>query len=99
MGFFRKKEDRVYPLQEAIRLLKTEKYKNYTTIPVGNGYQLVSEEKVKRHIEVLKIEQNSQRTNFINGISENGLYGNLNIVPSHYNGKEVKRDLKQNQIR
>ena len=41
MGLFSKK-DRVYPLTEAMRLLKTAKYAHYTTIPVGDGYKLVS---------------------------------------------------------
>ena len=41
MALFNKKKDKVYSLGEAMRLLQTKKYENYTTIPEDDGYRLV----------------------------------------------------------
>ena len=100
MGFFSKKEDRIYSLHEAMKLLKTEKYEYYTTIPVGNGYKIVPEERIKKQVELIKKgkEENSQRINFLNEISEGGSYSNINMRASYDRTNEFNRASKQNQI-
>ena len=50
MGFFNKK-DKVYPLKEAMKLLGTKKYEGYTTVPVGDGFKLVTQAEGDEHIE------------------------------------------------
>lgn len=88
MGLFNRK-NKVYSLQEAMKLLKTGKYENYTTMPVGNGYKLVPEKEVSRHIESLKIQGNTQtrREKFLNGMSGNGVY---NVKPNYNNWQAAK---------
>ena len=67
MGIFsiKKKDDKIYSLKDAIKLLQTSKYQNYTTIPVGDGYKLVP-----MHPLVIKQEEisfiNTKRNNFLN---------------------------------
>ena len=46
MGLFNRKENRVYSLEQALKLLKTPQYAKYTTIPVGNGFKLVLEKEI-----------------------------------------------------
>lgn len=91
MGFFNRKEEKVYILSEAMRLLKTKKYANYTTIPVGNGYKLVPIEKASQHIKTLKIGVNQdRRDNFLNEISGQGTYRNANTILDYNNYQSVK---------
>ena len=79
MGLFSKK-DRVYPLTEAMRLLKTAKYAHYTTIPVGDGYKLVSEVEASKHVEQLKTQEKikTQRQSFLSEMSGNSRHNNIN---------------------
>lgn len=101
MGFFSKK-DRVYPLTEAMRLLKTAKYANYTTIPVGNGYKLVPEGEASKHVEQLKVQKGKiERQNFLNEMSGNGMYKNnayqnINIKPNYNDYQSARGYKKQN---
>lgn len=70
MGFFNKR-DKVYSLQEAMRLLGTKKYEGYTTVPVGDGFKLVTQEEGDKHIESYRKQKRGQ---FLEEISGNGAY-------------------------
>ena len=68
MGFFKKK-DKVYPLKEAMKLLGTKKYEGYTTVPVGDGFKLVTQAEGDEHIESYRKQKRGQ---FLEEISGNG---------------------------
>lgn len=70
MGFFNKK-DKVYPLKEAMKLLGTKKYEGYTTVPVGDGFKLVTQAEGDEHIESYRKQKRGQ---FLEEISGNGAY-------------------------
>ena len=70
MGFFNKR-DKVYSLQEAMRLLGTKKYEGYTTVPVGDGFKLVTQAEGDEHIESYRKQKRGQ---FLEEISGNGAY-------------------------
>ena len=70
MGFFNKK-DKVYPLKEAMKLLWTKKYEGYTTVPVGDGFKLVTQAEGDEHIESYRKQKRGQ---FLEEISGNGAY-------------------------
>ena len=70
MGFFKKK-DKVYSLQEAMKLLGTKKYEGHTTVPVGDGFKLVSQAEGDKHIESYRKQKRGQ---FLEEISGNGAY-------------------------
>ena len=70
MGFFNK-NDKVYPLKEAMKLLGTKKYEGYTTVPVGDGFKLVTQAEGDEHIESYRKQKRGQ---FLEEISGNGAY-------------------------
>ena len=70
MGFFNKK-DKVYPLKEAMKLLGTKKYEGYTTVPVGDGFKLVTQAEGDEHIESYRKQKRGQ---LLEEISGNGAY-------------------------
>ena len=73
MGLFDRK-DKLYSLEEALGLLKRSKYKNHTTIPVGNQFKLVLEEDIKNQEEICKsrnMYSNTRRKDFLKNQREN----------------------------
>ena len=97
MGIFsiNKKEDKIYSLKDAIKLLQTSKYQNYTTIPVGDGYKLVP-----MHPLVIKQEEisfiNTKRNNFLNRMTKGVESQEVNKVPN-YNNYQASKGYKQSQ--
>ena len=91
MGIFNinKKEDKIYSLKDAMKLLQTSKYQNYTTIPVGDGYKLVP-----MHPLVIKQEEisfiNTKRNNFLNRMTEGVKTQGFTKVPNYNNYQESK---------
>ena len=88
-----KKERKIYSLSEAIKLLQTSKYKNYTTIPVGNGYQLVP---MERKIQVAECQEKSssikaKRCDFLNRMTKKVNKEEFIIVPNYNNYQSAKR--------
>lgn len=94
MGIFSrgKNERKIYSLSEAIKLLKTNKYQNYTTIPVGNGYRLVPMQQSTQGIQ--EDEKNSftkvKRHDFLNRMTENVDNQEFTKVPNYNNYQAVK---------
>ena len=97
MGIFNinKKEDKIYSLKDAMKLLQTSKYQNYTTIPVGDGYKLVP-----MHPLVIKQEEisfiNTKRNNFLNRMTKGVESQEVNKVPN-YNNYQASKGYKQSQ--
>ena len=97
MGIFgiKKKDDKIYSLKDAIKLLQTSKYQNYTTIPVGDGYKLVP-----MHPLVIKQEEisfiNTKRNNFLNRMTKGVESQEVNKVPN-YNNYQASKGYKQSQ--
>lgn len=90
MGLFSNKPKKMYTLGEAKRILGQEKYRGYTTVPVEteNGilYQIereaiVAEKARKERLEGTRNTQDRSKTtgreNFVNQLSGNGTYYNL----------------------
>lgn len=94
MGIFsiKKKEDKVYSLKDAIKLLQTNKYRNYTTIPVGEGYRLVPMQQPTQSVQ--EQEEISftkvKRHNFLNRMTENIDSQEFTKVPNYNNYQETK---------
>ena len=94
MGIFsiKKKEDKVYSLKDAIKLLQTSKYQNYTTIPVGEGYRLVPMKQPtqsgQEHEEISFTKV--RRHNFLNRMTENVNNQEFTKVPNYNNYQEAK---------
>lgn len=90
MGFFRKKDNKVYSLEQALKILKMPQYEKYTTVPVGNGFKLVPE------TEAMICSNNGKRNkfknkrdSFIKQLSEQ--YDNVNTVPNYNNYQTARR--------
>lgn len=97
MGLFSRKENRVYSLQEAIKMLNMKKYEGYTTIPTGEGYfKLVPEELASKHISQYKNKtkigetHKNKRNIFVEEVSESGIYRNINSG-TNYNNNQLTR--------
>ena len=97
MGIFsiKKKDDKIYSLKDAMKLLQTSKYQNYTTIPVGDGYKLVP-----MHPLVIKQEEisfiNTKRNNFLNRMTKGVESQEVNKVPN-YNNYQAAKGYRQSQ--
>ena len=94
MGIFsiQKKEDKIYSLKDAMKLLQTSKYQNYTTIPVGEGYRLVP---MQQLAQVVQKQGNSnftkkKRNNFLNRMTEGVKTQGFTKVPNYNNYQESK---------
>ena len=98
MGLFSKKEDKVYSLKEALKLLKMSKYAKYTTVPMGNGYKIVPETEVIVHnsdaIETNRFKQ--RRGNFVSQVSGQGTYGSISTAPNYNNYQSARNYQNQN---
>lgn len=94
MGIFsiKKKKDKIYSLKDAMKLLQTSKYQNYTTIPVGEGYRLVPMQQptqsLQEHEEISFAKV--KRHNFLNRMTENINSQKFTKVPNYNNYQEVK---------
>lgn len=100
MGFFSRKKDKIYSLGEAMKLLQTSKYENYTTIPEEGGYRLVPMEQPIRSGELQNISYTQiKRQNFLNNIDarmKQDQIENKSDVPN-YNNYQSARKYNQNQ--
>ena len=54
-----------------MKLLGTKKYEGYTTVPVGDGFKLVTQAEGDEHIESYRKQKRGQ---FLEEISGNGAY-------------------------
>lgn len=92
MGLFSKKEDRVYSLEEALKLLKMPQYAKYTTVPMGHGFKIVPEKEVVIHSDAIETNGFKQRRGiFVSQVSEQGKYGSISIVPNYNNYQSARR--------
>lgn len=97
MGLFNRKENRVYSLEQALKLLKTPQYAKYTTIPVGNGFKLVLEKEIITDSDELESKGFKQRRiKFLDQISGQGT--DNNPVPDYNNYQSARRYQNQNNI-
>lgn len=96
MGLFSRK-NKIYPLKEAMEKLKMPKYADFTTVPVGNGYKLVPEKEVSKHIEVLKTPGLTQikREKFLNEMSGNGVYKDSKNQKPNYNYWQASKNYQK----
>ena len=92
MGLFGKKEDVVYSLEQALKLLKMPRYAKYTTIPVDNGFKLVREKEVCIYNEDIETNGFKQRrVNFVSQVSEQGRYGSISTEQNYNNYQSARR--------
>ena len=99
MGLFSKIENRVYSLEQALKLLKMPQYAKYTTVPVGDGFKLVPEKEVVSYSDSLQTTGFKQRRgNFINKLSGQGIYSSISTVPNYNNYQSARRNQNQNNI-
>lgn len=97
MGFFNRKKDRVYSLSEAMKLLQTKKYENYTTIPEENGYRLVPMQEQIVYSETEGISYGKEKRNrFVSRLAEQVDYNETNKLPN-YNNYQSAKNYKANQ--
>ena len=96
MGIFSKKEDRIYSLEQALKLLKMPQYAKYTTVPVGDGFKLVSEKEVNIYSDEIETNGFKQRRgNFVSQVSGEGRYSNISTVPNYNNYQSARSYQKQ----
>ena len=97
MGFFsRNKENRVYSLEQALRLLKMPQYAKYTTVPVGDGFKIVPETEVIVHNDAIETNGfKERRGKFLNQVSEQGTYRNVSTEPNYNNYQSTRGYQKQ----
>lgn len=96
MGFFSRKENKVYSLEQALKLLKMPQYAKYTTVPVGDGFKLVPEKEVDIYND--EIETNGfkqRRENLVSQLSGQGRYSNISTVPNYNNYQSARSYQKQ----
>lgn len=92
MGLFTKKGDKIYSLKEALKLLKMPQYKDYTTVPVEDGFKLVCEVESAKNNDDIEVDGFKQRRgNFVNQISGQGTYCSISTVPNYNNYQSAKR--------
>ena len=92
MGLFSKKENKVYSLEQALKLLKMPQYSKYTTVPVGDGFKLVHEKEVVSYSESIETTGFKQRRgNFVNELSGQGIYSNINTEVNYNNYQSARR--------
>lgn len=99
MGIFsrKRKENRVYSLGEAMKLLQTKEYENYTTIPVGDGYRLVPMQQPIVYNEAEGVSTTQERRNdFLNRLTDQVNQNKFNNVPK-YNDYQSVKGYKQSQ--
>ena len=84
----KKKEDKIYSLKDAMKLLQTSKYENYTTIPVGEGYRLVPMQQLVHEQEVNFTKK--KRVDFLNRMTEGVDTQEFIIVPKYNNYQATK---------
>lgn len=96
MGFFSKKENRVYSLEQALKLLKTPQYAKYTTVPVGDGFKIVPETEVIVHNDAIETNEfKERRGNFLSQVSEQGIYRNVSTEPNYNNYQSTRGNQKR----
>ena len=99
MGFFSKKKNRVYSLEQALKLLKTPQYAKYTTVPVGDGFKIVPETEVIVHNDAIETNGfKERRGKFLNQVSKQGIYRNVSTVPN-YNNYQTTRGYQKRSSR
>ena len=96
MGFFNRKDNKVYSLEQALKLLKTPQYAQYTTVPVGDGFKLVPEKEVDIYNDEIETNGFKQRRgNFVSQVSGEGRYSNISTVPNYNNYQSARSYQKQ----
>lgn len=100
MGIFNinKKEDKIYSLKDAMKLLQTSKYQNYTTIPVGEGYRLVPMQQLAQVVQEQEEISftNTKRKSFLNRMTEGVETQGFTKVPN-YNNYQAAKGYRQSQ--
>ena len=96
MGFFSRKENKVYSLEQALKLLKMPQYAKYTTVPVGDGFKLIPEKEVDIYSDEIETNGFKQRRgNFVSQVSGQGRYSNISTVPNYNNYQSARSYQKQ----
>ena len=97
MGIFsvKKRENKIYSLKEAMKLLQTSKYQNYTTIPVEEGYRLVPMQPLVQEQEKISFT-NTKRNNFFNRMKKGVETQEVTKVPN-YNNYQASKGYRQSQ--
>ena len=99
MGFFNRKYNRVYSLEQALRLLKMPQYAQYTTVPVGEGFKLVPQKESSTYsYEIDKNEFKQKRENFVDKLSGQGTYSSISTV-QNYNNYQSARSYRNQSYR
>lgn len=94
MGIFSRGKNKIYSLSDAMKMLKTERFANYTAIPVNEEntmYRLIPEENaLKQAREVRKMENRyaNQKEQFSSRITGNGSYKDIGLP--NYNDYQSK---------
>ena len=100
MGIFstKKRENKIYSLKEAMKLLQTNKYQNYTTIPEGEGYRLVPMQQLVQGMqEQGKISYiNTKRNSFLNRMTK-GVDSQVVTQVPNYNNYQAAKGYRQSQ--
>ena len=102
MGLFNRKKDKAYSLQDAMRLLKTDKFAKYTAVETNDGtnmYKLVPEEEALNMARERRNREKvfeGQRAEFLDRMTGNGEY--INLKPKNYNNYEVRNNYKSKNI-
>lgn len=63
--FSRKKEEKIYSLEEALNIIKSCEGRGFTTIPVGGGFKVVAENNIEQ--ECSKVAERKRFSNNLNG--------------------------------
>lgn len=102
MGFFnnkKKKQDKVYSMAEALKILSNPKFNNYTSVEVESGmYRIVSVEESRNLEARLRLGQ-STKNEFTTRIAGEGAYRNINNVPRttpKYNNYQSAKRYREN---
>ena len=92
MGFFNKKNkfnsDKVYSMEEALKILKKKEFEDYTSLEVGTGrYRIVTIEESRNLAEQVRRKNNG----FFERIVGGGTYKGISVTPNYNNYQSAKR--------
>jgi len=100
LGIFstKKRENKIYSLKEAMKLLQTNKYQNYTTIPEGEGYRLVPMQQLVQVVQ--EQEENTTyktgRHGFLYRMKKGVVTHEYSKAPDQY-GYQTAKEYRQSQ--
>ena len=100
MGIFstKKRENKIYSLKEAMKLLQTNKYQNYTTIPEGEGYRLVPMQQLVQVVQEQEenITSKTGRHSFLDRMKKGVVTHEYSKAPDQY-GYQTAKEYRQSQ--